>query len=401
MRISTDPPLHLTYCLNVHPGETWADNLAAIRNHALRVRTRVAPCEPFGLGLRLSAKAAKELASPTAMSEFRKFLAGENLYVFTINGFPYGQFHDAAVKQNVYSPDWRTARRRDYTIDMSNVLAELLPEGVTGSISTVPCSYKPWIAGARDVRQMVEMLCDAVAHLAEIHRRRGREIVLAPEPEPDCSIETTAEAIAFFSGPLVEFGAGYLADKLATTSSAAEQLIHRHLGLCFDTSHLAVEFEDLTAAVNSLAAAGIRIAKVHLSAALQAAPSPAARRQLKAFCDPVYLHQVKVRSPDGRITSCADLPAALAAADAKDADPADQWRIHFHVPLFFERLGELSSTSWLLTRDFAAALRRGATEHLEIETYTFSVLPDEIRPADIADGIAREYEWVFQRLLRR
>ncbi len=396
MKIQADPPLHLTYCLNVHPGESWAENFAAIRSDALRVRDRVSVGKPFGLGLRLSAQAADQLAAPAAMAEFREFLAAENLYVFTINGFPYGQFHDTAVKTNVYAPDWRQEARRDYTIATADVLAELLPEGVTGSISTVPCSYKPWITGEADVRQMVEMLCDVVAHLAELHRSSGREIVIALEPEPDCYIENTGEVIAFFTGPLAKFGGAYLSEKLDVTADQAGQLIARHLGVCFDTSHLAVEFEDLPAAIDSLTRAGVRIAKVHISAALQAAPSAAAREQLQEFCDPVYLHQVKARLADGQIASYADLPEALAAGES-----ADEWRVHFHVPLFFERLGELESTSRQLVGDFAAALRAGATEHVEIETYTFGVLPAGLRVADVADGIAREYEWVLAELFGR
>ncbi|MCK4601679.1 MAG: metabolite traffic protein EboE, partial [Phycisphaerae bacterium] len=214
MKVQADPPLHLTYCLNVHPGESWAASFAAIRDHAVGVRDRVAPGQPFGLGLRLSARAANELAKPPAMGKFRKFLARENLYVFTINGFPYGQFHDTAVKTSVYSPDWRTPERRDYTIALADILARLLPAGVTGSISTVPCSYKPWIAGGRDVQLMAKMLCDVVAHLAELHRATGKEIAVALEPEPDCYVENTDEVIAFFAGPLAEYGAGYLAEKL-------------------------------------------------------------------------------------------------------------------------------------------------------------------------------------------
>jgi len=396
MKVQADPPLHLTYCLNVHPGESWRENFAAIRDHALRVRDRVAPNRPFGLGLRLSAQAAGELAEPAAMGEFRDFLACENLYVFTINGFPYGQFHDTAVKESVYRPDWRTRERREYTIALADILAALLPEGLTGSISTAPCSYKPWITGDRDVRAMAETLCDVVAHLADLHRATGREIVLALEPEPDCYVENTDEVIAFFTGPLPAYGAAYLAGKLGAACATAEELIRRHLGVCFDTSHLAVEFEDLPAALGRLRTAGVRIAKVHLSAALQTAATRAAREQLREFCDPVYLHQVKARRADGSPASYADLPQALA--DPADG-PGEQWRIHFHVPLFFGRLGELASTNSLLVGDFAAALRAGATEHLEIETYTFNVLPGELRPADVADGIACEYEWVMRELL--
>ncbi|HDZ21264.1 hypothetical protein LCGC14_0181780 [marine sediment metagenome] len=396
MRIQSDPPVHLTYCLNVHPGESWAENVAAIRTFAIAVRDRVAADKPFGLGLRLSALAAGQLAEAAALSEFRMFLDRENLYVFTINGFPYGQFHDTAVKDSVYAPDWRTAERRDYTIAMAEVLAQLLPEGVTGSISTVPGSYKPWIQGDDDVRQMVEMLCDTAARLDAIARRSGREIVLALEPEPDCFIENTDETIAFFNGPLREHGCRYLADRHGLDQADAARVIGRHVGVCFDTSHLAVEFEDLAASLVSLAAAGVRIGKVHLSAALEARANAAARSQLREFCDPVYLHQVKSRGAGGEVVSYPDLPDALDA----DTDQSSQtWRVHFHVPLFFEGSGELASTNSLLTGELAAALRAGATEHLEIETYTFAVLPDELRADDLADSIAREYEWVMRELL--
>ena len=397
MKVQTNPPLHLTYCLNVHPGESWAENFAAIRDHALRVRDRVSPDGPFGLGMRLGAAAAGELSDPTALAEFRQFLTDEDLYVFTINGFPYGQFHNTAVKDSVYAPDWRTPQRRDYTIAMADILATLLPKDVSGSISTVPGSYKPWITCSDDVSDMVAMLCDVAAHLAALAAGDdGREIVLALEPEPDCYVETTDEVIAFFAGPLRAFGIGYLAAEHGLDAQEAEAVIGRHLGVCFDTSHLAVEFEDLPASLAALAAANVRIGKVHLSSALEVSVSDQARSQLADFCDPVYLHQVKTRLADGQMRSYADLPAALAADDFGDGATA---RVHFHVPLFFEGLGELTSTARMLTGAFASALRGGATEHLEIETYTFDVLPPELRGGDLADAVAREYAWARREIL--
>ncbi len=164
--------------------------------------------------------------------------------------------------------------------------------------------------------------------------------------------------------------------------------------MCFDASHLAVEFEDLGRTLTRLREGDVRVGKVHLSAALRAEPTSAAIERLGEFCDPVYLHQVKARSADGAIRSFPDLPAALAAGS--DAD--EEWRIHFHVPLFFGQFGALRSTSSLFTDDFIAAVTGGATEHLEIETYTFDVLPPDLRAADVTDSIAREYEWVLDRM---
>lgn len=388
MRIHDDPPLHLTYCLNVHPGQTWAENFAAIRDHALRVRDLVCGAgRAFGLGMRLSRQAAEELAAPPALDEFAAFLRDNNLYVFTINGFPYGRFHDTSVKHSVYAPDWRTAERRDYTVLLADILAALLPDGVGGSISTVPGSYGAWIAGHSDVEAMATMLAETALHLADIRDRTGREVCLALEPEPDCFLETADDAAAFVTGPLVEVarraGAG--------GPAAAEELLRRHIGVCYDTAHAAVAFEDPAAGLGRLASAGVRVGKVHLSSAMRLVPTGAALKQLERFCDEVYLHQVKVRQ-GGSITSFSDLPEALEQA-SRSADC--EWRVHFHVPLFFDTFGQIRSTGSLLTGRFAGALVAAGVAHAEIETYTFGVLPDEIRPPEIADAIAAEYAWVL------
>ena len=422
MRIHDAPPLHLTYCLNIHPGETWAENFAAIRDHALRVRDRVCGGgRPFGLGMRLSRRAAEELAAAPALDEFAAFLRDNALYVFTINGFPYGRFHDAPVKQSVYAPDWRTPRRRDYTIMLADILAALLPAGVAGSISTVPGSYAAWIATPADVEAMVLRLAETARHLADIRDRTGREICLALEPEPDCFLDTADDAAAFLAGPVVEIGRRVLADSGAAGGAAGEDLLRRHVGVCYDTAHAAVAFEDPADGLRRLAAAGVRVGKVHLSSAMRLVPTAAALKQLERFCDEVYLHQVKVRR-GGQVASFADLPEALAVAEPPAAAAAaaplaashvsapaplatsraaaadTEWRVHFHVPLFFDAFGEISSTASLLTGGFAEALAAAGVEHAEIETYTFGVLPPDLRCPDIADAIAAEYEWVLREV---
>ena len=380
MQVRDDPPVHLTYCLNVHPGESWAESFSAIREYALGVRDRVARDEPFGLGLRLSARAAGQLGQADALREFKAFLDAEGLYVFTINGFPYGRFHATAVKEDVYRPDWRSPARRDYTIRLAHVLAELLPDGVAGSISTVPVSYKPWIKSEVDLTRAIDMLTGAAGHLAGIRKRTGKDIRLALEPEPDCYVETSDEAIAFFTGPLRD---------------RVDDAARRQIGLCFDTAHMAVEFEDPAESISRLQAADVRIGKIHLSAAIRLEPTPEALARLESFAEGVYLHQVKARRTSGEIRSFADLPEALAA----EPEDWDEWRVHFHVPLFFESDGLLSSTADLLTGEFAETIAGGATDHLEIETYTFDVLPDDLRPTDVTESIAREYEWVLEKPL--
>ena len=280
MKLRENPPVHLTYCLNIHPGESWAENFAAVRDKALAVKRRVAPDEPFGLGLRLSNVSARTLADPKTLADFRAFLDANGLYVFTLNGFPYGMFHRTAVKSDVYRPDWRTPERRDYTNLLADVLAELLPEDVTGSISTVPGSYRSWVHTDDDRRVIAEMLSASAAHLAEIHARTGKYIALALEPEPDCLIENTDETLSFFAG-------------------FDNETFRRHVGVCVDLCHLAVVFEDPAESLRRLTDAGVRVSKVQLSSALRCRATHDAVVQLRTFCDPVYLHQVKVRTTGG------------------------------------------------------------------------------------------------------
>lgn len=356
MIVQLQPPLHLTYCLNIHPGETWAENFAAIRQHAMEVKKRVAPDKPFGLGLRLSRAAADSLASGARRADVRKFFDDHGLYAFTVNGFPYGQFHGTRVKENVYVPDWRAPERRDYTNLLADILADILPDGVNGSISTVPGSFKPWINNESDVKAMAANLAACAEHLAD------RNICLALEPEPGCFLETTDETIRFLSE--------HLPDRA-----------RRRVGVCFDTCHAAVQFEDIAASLQRYLDAGIRVAKIQLSAAVEESAEG-----LRKFHDNVYLHQTKAQRADGSFVYWNDLP------DVPD-QKVRRLRSHFHVPLFAG-----NSTAAELTPEFFAVLRRGATEHLEIETYTFDVLPRELREGGVVDSIVREYEWVMKRL---
>ncbi len=399
MKIHDNPPQHLAYCLNVHPGRTWAESFEAIRTHALRVRDEVCGSgKSFGLGLRLGRDSADQLVTPGTMTQFKSFLDDQNLYVFTINGFPYGEFHGRAVKEDAYRPDWRMRERLEYTNLLADILADLLPEGVSGSISTVPGSYKPWITCAEDVDTIAEMLAEAAGYLAGIHSRTGKDICLAIEPEPDCLIETTDELLTFFGGALAEIGGAHLAGLDGISEAEAARILQRHIGICFDTSHQAVEFEDLSSSLGRLRAAGVRIGKVQLSSALRLIPTQEALSQLGSFVDEVYLHQVKVCSAGGPRRSFSDLDEAIKRC-AKADEVGDEWRVHFHVPLFLEQFGELQSTSSLLMGDFAEAIGGGAIEHLEIETYTFDCLPDGVCTKDVAESIVREYRWVLDSLL--
>jgi len=427
--------VHLTYCSNIHPGESWAEVRANLERHLLAVRARVAPDAAFGVGLRLSARAAAELAAPAALAELRAFLARERLYVFTLNGFPYGAFHGTRVKEAVYLPDWRSAERLAYTNRLADLLAALLPAGddddraIEGSVSTVPGAFKPALGGEDDVARIVEHLLQHVAHLVALRARSGRVVTLALEPEPHCLLETTAEAVAFFTRRLFAPAAvERLAVLAGLDAGAAEQSLRRHLGLCLDLCHAAVEFEDAATSFDALEAAGIRLLKIQVSAGLRLPALDAdALAALARFDDAVYLHQVVQRDagathaphspevPDAptakhALSRFADLPAAFAALAAERAAAAGanananaalagrEWRVHFHVPVFLQALPPFASTQPFLRKALALQRARPRAPHLEVETYTWDVLPAAYRQGSVDDAVARELAWTRAEL---
>lgn len=397
MIVQQRPPLHLAYCLNIHPGESWAENLAALQEKTLAVKRRVGPDVWFGAGLRIAQQAADELtASAELRAQALDFFSANQIYPFSINGFPYGQFHAGPVKEHVYAPDWRTPERLHYTLQLADLLAGWLPEGIDGSISTVPGSFKPWITSEADIQAMADNLAAVVAYLAALHEDTGREIHLGLEPEPDCFLETTDETISFFKNVLFTAGVAEVARLLKCYRSDAEVLMRRHLGVCFDTCHVALQYEDLTESLRAYKAEGIRISKVQLSTALRAPSNPESWAALRPFAEPVYLHQVKGRATSGARFSWYDLLKALS--ELPSYPDVEELRVHFHVPLFFTGAGPLQSTSDSLTPDFFHELRNGVCSHLEIETYTFDVLPPDVHPGDIVKSISREYSWVLEHL---
>ncbi len=395
--------VHLTYCSNIHPGESWPEVRSNVERHVLAVRDRLAPGAEFGIGLRLSARAAEALSAPAVLAEFRAFLARERLYVFTLNGFPYGTFHGQRVKEAVYLPDWRDPERLRYTNRLADLLAALLPEpaageaAIEGSVSTVPGAFKPALGGASDVAAMADHLLQHVAHLVRLRARTGRLVALALEPEPHCFLETIAEAVAWFARDLHGPAA---AQRLAALSgldaAAAAQALHDHLGLCLDLCHAAVEFEDAAGCIRQLEEAGIRVHKVQVSAGLRLPTLDAAALEaLRRFDDPVYLHQVVQRGPLG-LQRVADLPQALAALQGEAADR--EWRVHFHVPIFLDRLAPFSSTQPFVREVLALQRRQAVSAHLEVETYTWDVLPEPFRSGSVDEAVARELAWVRAEL---
>lgn len=390
---------HLTYCTNIHRGERLEEVRAALERHLPEVKRRVAPDRPFGLGLRLSAIAAEALDDTRNFDGFARLLADLDVYVFTLNGFPYGPFHGTRVKEEVYQPDWSTPERLAYTNRLADLLARLLPEEGEGSISTVPGTFRPLAAEPARVEAIATNLLRATAHLVDIERRTGRRIALAVEPEPACMVETTEEFVRFFEDRLAVRGRlSEFARFADLPRGAAEEALRRHLGICFDVCHAAVEFEEVEESLDLLERRAIAVPKLQLSAALRLSPVTAeGAAGLRPFEDAVYLHQVVARTPSGRLSRHTDLDEAQAALAA--GEEAEEWRIHFHVPVFMAELeGPLATTQDVLARVLDRQRERPVSRHLEVETYTFEVLPETFRQVEIEEAVARELLWVRDRL---
>lgn len=395
---------HLGYCTNIHPGESWVEVRAILERAVPRVRQRLGRSGRFGVGLRLAAAAADTLCEDdTAFAQLAHILAQHDLYVFTINGFPHGAFHATRVKENVYRPDWAEPERLRYSNRLADLLVRLLAEGETGSISTVPGAFKPRAADPAAVDAIADGLIRHAAHLARLAGETGRTVVLALEPEPCCLLETIAETVAFFHDRLFARAAvARMAALAGLDAGGAEAALRRHLGVCLDACHAAVEFEDPLAAVDRLEAEGIAIAKLQLSCGLAVAPLTAERRAaLGAFGDTVYLHQVVQRLGEaGDVTRFLDLPDALAAVEeaAEPENAMREWRVHFHVPIFRAELPPFASTQSFLAALLHRQRQRPIAPHLEVETYTWDVLPAAYRDEGTASAIARELAWALERL---
>jgi hypothetical protein len=381
--------LHLAYCTNVHRGETWRETFAALQTHTLAVRERVCPQKPYAIGLRLGHRAAVELSDPVTLLEFQRWLDRHDCYVFTINGFPYGQFHGARVKEQVYAPDWTSPERLAYTSRLFDLLAQLVPAGIAGSVSTVPGSFKKFIQIREQEKAIRANLWRCVEHIARVSEKSKRQLHLGLEPEPLGLIENSVETIEFFSQ--------LRADR------PHDARLDEFLGVNYDTCHFAVEFEEAQAALPALVQHGIKISKIHLSSALKTRPTPAAREALTKFADDVYLHQVIARNESGRLKFYRDLPDALnSQLTTHNSQLSEEWRIHFHVPLHSPAAPPFTNTNdhLLGTLDWLAA-NLSLCSHLEMETYTWEVLPPELKARSVVEQLAAEYDWTLARLTER
>ena len=357
---------HLSYCLNIHPGESFQEIFSAIKHYCPQVKAQVSPDQNFGLGLRLPAQAVFEMQD-NEITELQNYLNENDFYAFTANVFPFGKFHGEAVKEEVYNPDWHQQERVDYTVRSAEILAELLPKNIQGSLSTVPITY-----GKESDYSAKENIILCLKALASIEEQTGKHIELALEPEPDCFLETSDECINY----------------IQELRQIDAELVDKYLGVCLDTCHMALQFETPLESLNKFIEAGINISKIQVSSVLSFQNDSKNSDLLKKFDDGVYLHQTRIMN-NGELSSYPDLPEAISD------NQGGEWRIHCHVPLYFQSNDEgLSSTSNLLTKEF---FEKAFThcQNIEVETYTFSVLPDQSDSVEAA--ISKELLWLIDK----
>ncbi|MEE2707320.1 MAG: metabolite traffic protein EboE [Planctomycetota bacterium] len=377
--------LRIGYCTNVHAGTDLAQTKANLQRHARAVKRRFSPDVPMGVGLWLAAPAAAQLLDGGELSQVCDWLAEIGLTPFTFNGFPYGDFHSDVVKHDVYLPTWWDQERFDYTLNLIQIQHALLPAEMEGSISTLPIAWGKPAASGSQLDMAAAKLREVADRLWQLEQETGRLIHLCLEPEPGCVLQVSDDVVRLFEDHLLPGG--------------DEDRIRRHLRVCHDVCHAAVMFEEQADVLRAYKSAGIAVGKVQVSSAVvvpfeRIAPSDrsAAVEQLSGFAEDRYLHQTCTRSSGGQPRFWEDLPTALAAVE----DPAvltDEWRIHFHVPVYLDRFGFLETSQSQVADCLQAAAAMPDLTHYEVETYAWSVLPQSLQKDELAEGIAEEMEW--------
>ena len=394
-----DDRYHLTYCTNIHPGQDWASTFQSLVDYLPLIKNKISEDKPFGVGLRLSNKASEELALNDNLPQFKSWLITNGLYVFTMNGFHYGNFHDEVVKDKVHAPDWTTRDRVNYTVRLFEQLAFLLPEGISGGISTSPISYKHWYSGTKEKNAVMETgamhLSELILKLYKLEERTSKYLHIDIEPEPDGMLENTEDVLKFYQNFLLPIAKNELIKILNISEEKTKKIVLRYCTLCYDICHFSLAYEEPAHTFEKLKNAGIKIGKIQVSAALKVKFDTSGKDKiwdsLAQFDEPTYLHQVTVNSKEG-VKTYNDLPIVL-----RNKPDVPELRAHFHVPIFLESFEELYSTQDHILKVISILKENLISEHLEVETYTWDVLPGYLKK-DLSESIIREMNWLIDRL---
>ena len=382
----------LGYCTNVHAGADLQTTRQNLQQHALGVKNIVSPDAPMGIGLWLSASAAAKLRQDEQFDDFRDWLTDSGLVPYTMNGFPFGDFHQEIVKHDVYQPTWSEPSRQAYTADLINLLDRLLPAEQEATISTLPICWGTPAPAEADLQQAAQHLLELAEQLRQLEEESGRCISICLEPEPGCYLDRGEDIVNFFQNHLL--------------SAGNEETTRRYLRVCHDVCHAAVMFEPQAEVLNRYVNAGLQVGKVQVSSAVilprevtNSADLASALEQLAGFAEDRYLHQTVVQSSDGNSTRFyEDLRIALDEVDLAQA-VGTEWRVHFHVPIYLETFAHLHTSRPDVETCLATCRQLGLDTSFEVETYAWGVLPSELQVPELATGIAREIEW-FKQLMQ-
>jgi hypothetical protein len=392
---------HLTYSTLVHPGDTWPEMKNSLVTFVPEVKKRFSPDAPMGVSLRLANASVEELlAKPEERTWLKKFLEENNLYIFTVNAFPYGPFKGEIVKERVYEPDWTTEARTKYTMHIADILAEVTSQPVEPTIQTAPLAYRPKANTPEFLANFNENIYRVIAHLMNLEKRTGRRVKLAVEPEPYCFLETIPETVQWFNEKIYSLAAAERIAKLSGEPlSEVFGATRRYLGVVLDICHQSVAFESIADDIDQLSQAGIPIFKLQEAAALRVDQVDAEIvTELKKYTGTIYLSQT-TELRNGVITRYLNLEDAIAAWES-DPGPRE-WRTHFHVPVFLQDLGPFQTTRSGIDDALRIHARTPLSTHLEIETYTWDVLPEHLKTGDITEYVVRELEYVRNELHRQ
>ena len=389
---------HLSYCTNIHPGTDWQTTFKGLKKYIPLIKDKVAHKGSFGIGLRLSNQASEELSENDHLSNFKDWLEEQDCYVFTMNGFPYGKFHETAVKDKVHLPDWTSAERYNYTLRLFQQLAKLINKGNEAGISTSPISYKPWHKSDSDKKaafiRSAEQMARLAIQLRELENEHGCYLHLDIEPEPDGFLENTEDVINYYKDYLLPFGTTIIHEETGLGLEMAKDILLRHICICYDICHFSLAYEEPEYTFGKFAEAGIRVGKIQISAALKILANSNTDRMFKSlsqFNEPTYLHQVTQQMGE-RVITYSDLPDLLS-----EKPDFKELRAHFHVPIFVESFEGLYSTQDHILKVLKYIDQHQVTQHLEVETYTWDVLPSDLK-IEISSSIARELNWTLNKL---
>ncbi|MCW7467178.1 metabolite traffic protein EboE [Leptospira levettii] len=391
---------HVTYCSNIHLGESWEDHFEELKTYLPKIKTQFSPNEPFGIGLRLSNEASVSLSQSDTLFEWKKWLKQESMYVISINGFPYGGFHSEVVKEGVYHPDWSTLERYEYTKRLFFLLNEMLPEGEEGGVSTPPLSYLYFDSNETDLvkrkKNCTHYIIQTLVDLIRIKKKESRILHLDIEPEPDGFLGTFVNLVHWYENELLPMAIPILNQEFGFDEGIAIQNTKEHIRFCFDVCHLAVTHEINDVLFSELKRTGIKVGRIQVSSALKVDFSESIEgklKLLKPFDEKKYLHQVVAVKQNGTKLSFKDLGEAIL----NGAEMGEEWRIHFHVPIFLNSYGEFLSTQEELLTVLKMQKQFPFTNVLEIETYTWNVLPTPLQ-ISLESSIIRELDWLKTNL---